>query len=170
MQRLNAATLMVERLDYPKTAALEDLGKSNADLLVERRQQEKYDETTINGDLQTILGMAQLSIQQKQMQLQAEMQQQQQAAMQAAQGAGPQQAEPNAQASPQDQQTMQQMAQMAQVGQAQGGNQGQAMPMQSQSQGQGFNENAGGMSPATGNPGVNNREAVSGQTQGGNPI
>jgi hypothetical protein len=166
MQKLNAATLMVERLDYPKNAALEDLGKTNADLLIERRIQEKYNETTINADLQTILAQAQLAIQAKQMELQMQAQQAQQAAQQQAQGAPPQQAEPT----PQNQEMMAQMEQMAQVAQQQGGSQGQPMPQQAPYGGQGFNENAGGMSPATGNPAVNNRETVTGQTQGGAPI
>jgi hypothetical protein len=169
-QRLNAEILMVQQLDYPKTNALEDLGKMDSELLIERRVQEKYDEMTINLDLQRQMADLQLETQAKQMQLQM-------AAQQAA--ASQQQAAPGQQTIPQQGNQMEpsgaQQAAMAAQQMGQGGGypsnaQGTPPTEMGVPPGFGFNPNAGGMSPAVGNPAANNRENATGTDQTGRPI
>jgi hypothetical protein len=172
-QQLNSAVLAVTQLDYPKAQALEDLGNTNAEILMERRYQERYDETTIAADLQTIQGEAQLAIQAKQMQMQMEMQQTQQAnQMQQQSQMGQQQGQPQPNV-PEPTGPQQQAMALQAASQQQGGgypSNTQGNPPQGVPPGMGFNPNAGGISPATANPGINNRETQTGTDVSGNPI
>jgi hypothetical protein len=91
---------------------------------------------------------------------QAQMQQQQQAQQQQQQAQQP----PANPAMPNQSMTPQQQAMMQQLmgGQGNAGGTGQSATPTGLPQGEGYNPNAGGMSPAVGNPAVNNRETVNG--------
>jgi hypothetical protein len=66
---------MNQQLNVPKAVVLEDLGKENPEVLFDQWAQEKFDETTIATELQTMQAKAQMQLQ---MAAQQAMQQQQQ--------------------------------------------------------------------------------------------
>jgi hypothetical protein len=74
MQRLNAAVLMSEKFPYPTSAALEDLGKENADVLFEQWTQEQYDKAMVMTDIQNMQMASQMQLQQQAMAAQQQQQ------------------------------------------------------------------------------------------------
>jgi sarcosine oxidase delta subunit len=146
-QRVDIAMKLNQYLKVPRSDALEGLGKENIDALYDQWVQEQEDDTAVTIDLQTQQAKAQaaiqLQVQQAQMGMQMAAQQQMQPQTQPQPGGG--------------------NAQESGAGPGQGLNLNTGLP-------QGANSNLGTTNPSTGNPGVNTREMVTGQSKTGEAV
>ena len=171
LQKINAATLLVKELDFPKAKAYKELDEENPEELRKEREQEIMNETMFTAELKKIQAQTDLQIQAVQMQMQAQMQQMQQARQMQmqAQMQQAQQMQPRQGGGPNEESMSQQrMANGGMSSTRTGAPRREAQSMAAK--GGGFNPARGGISPNQMNPRGFTKEGATGLDRRGNAI